>query len=177
MNHQPFETWILSEETLEPEEQKKFNQHLQSCEDCRKISFAMESVRQTFTSAPSPAPAPGFTQRWQARLALHKQALQQRRMWALTLILFSLASLISMAILLLELGQVNWFYEIGQLIANFSRLAAQINQVWVVLRSINNTLPILTPIMVIFGVGSLSAVSVLIVTWFSSMVQLYQPVE
>ena len=177
MNHQPFETWIFSEESLQPEDREKLDQHLQTCEDCRKISIAMESVRQTFTSAPSPAPAPGFTQRWQAHLARHKNAQQQRRMWTLTLILFGLASILSLGILVLEFGQANWFYEIGQLIANFSRFAARINQIWVVFRSINKTLPILTPIMIVFGVGSLSAAIALIVTWFSSMVQLYQTVE
>ena len=177
MNHQPFETWIYNEERLEPEEQQKLNDHLQSCEDCRRLSLALEGVRQTFSAAPSPAPAPGFTQRWQARLAGHKQMVQQRRMWILTLALFGLASLISLGILLLQFGQINWFYEISQIIANFSLFAARINQIWVVFRSINETLPFLTPIMVVFGVGGLSAALALIVTWFSSMVQLYLPAE
>ncbi len=177
MNHQPFETWILNQDPLEPEDQKKLNQHLQTCEDCQRLSGAMDEIRLSFKSAPSPSPAPGFTQRWHERLALHKQARQQRQMWLLTLAMFGLASLISLAILLLELGQINWYYEIGQVIANFGRLAAQVNQVWIVFRSINKTAPILTPIMIVFGVGSLSAMTALIVTWFSSMIQLYQPLK
>lgn len=177
MNHQPFETWIFTDNPLQPEDQERLSEHLQSCENCRRSAMAMEGIRQTFRSAPSPAPTPGFTQRWHERLAAHKQARQQRRMWILTLAMFGLAFVISLTILLLELGQFNWFYEFSQLIANFSRFAARINQIWVVFRSINRTLPIITPIMVVFGVGGLSAVIALIVTWFSSMVQLYQPIK
>ena len=177
MNHQPFETWIYNEEALEPGEQQKLNDHLQSCEECRRLSLAMEGVRQTFRAAPSPAPAPGFTQRWKARLAVHKQVVQQRQMWILTLTLFGLASLISTGILLLQFRQIIWFYEISQIIANFSLFAARINLIWVMFRSINETLPFLAPIMVVFGVGGLSAAIALIVTWFSSMVQLYLPAD
>jgi anti-sigma factor RsiW len=177
MNHQPFETWIFTDNPLQPEEQEQLREHLQSCETCRRAAIAMEGIHQTFRSAPSPAPAQGFTQRWQARLAVHKQAGQQRQMWILTLAMFGLAFVISLSILLLELGQFNWFYEFSQAIANFSRFAAQINQIWVVFRSINKTLPIITPLMVVFGLGGLSAAIALIVTWFSSMVQLYQPIK
>jgi len=177
MNHQPFETWIIADDPLQLEDQEKLKEHLQACEDCRRLSLGMEGIQQTFSAAPSPAPAPGFTQRWHERLALHRQARQHRRMWILTLAMFGLASLISLGILLLQLGQINWFYEISQFIANVSRFAARVNQIWVIFRSINETLPILAPIMVVFGVGISSAVIALIVTWFSSMVQLYQPVN
>jgi predicted anti-sigma-YlaC factor YlaD len=177
MNHQPFETWIFSEDPLQFEDQEKLKEHLQACEDCRHLSLAMEEVQQTFSAAPAPEPAPGFTQRWHEHLALDRQARQHRRMWLLTLAMFGLASLISLGILLLQLGQINWFYEISQFIANVSSFAARVNQIWVIIRSINETLPIFAPIMVVFGVGVSSAVIALIVTWFSSMVQLYQPVD
>lgn len=177
MNHQPFETWIFSDDPLQPMDQDRLKDHLQTCEDCRQLSDAMNGVQKTFNAAHCPAPEPGFTQRWQARLAVYKQARQQRQMWILTLALLGLAALISLSILLIELGQVNWFYQISQFIANFSLLASRINQFWVIFRSINETLPVLTPIMIVFGVGSLAAAMALFVTWFSSMVQLFQPVE
>lgn len=177
MNHQPFETWILSDDPLQLEEQELLEEHLKTCEDCRGLLSAMEGIRQTFSAAPSPAPAPGFTQRWHERLAFNRQTRQQRNMWILTLALFSLASILSLTILLLELGQVNWFYYISQFIASISLFAARINRIWIVLSSINKTLPILTPIMIVFGVGLTSAMFALIVTWFSSMFKLYQPLK
>ena len=177
MNHQPFETWIFTDDPLQSEDQKRLTEHLQACEECRHLSLAMDGVHQTFSSAPTPAPAPGFARRWQERLVVHQKQRQQKRMWILTLGMFGLASLLSLVLMLLHLGQVNWFYEISLFIANFSRAAARVNQVWLVFQSINNALPILAPIMIVFGVGSLSAALALIVTWCSSMVQLYQPVD
>lgn len=177
MNHQPFETWIFTDDPMQAEDQEKLSEHLQSCEDCQRLSRAMEEIQNTFSNAPTPTPAPGFTQRWQAQLAVHRQERQQRRMWLLTLALFGLASVLSLTILLLGFGQVNWFYEISQLIASFSLFASRINQFWVVFKSINKTLPVILPIMIVFGVGSISVMIALIVTWFSTMVQLYQPVE
>lgn len=177
MNHQPFETWIISGGPIQSEEQEKLSKHLLSCEDCQRLSMAMEGIKKTFRNAPSPEPAPGFSMRWQARLEVHRQQRQQQRMWILTLAIFGLASLLSLTIVLIEFGQINWFYEISKFIAHFSLFAARANQIWVVMQSINKALPVILPIMIVFGVGSISAMIALIVTWFSSMVQLYQPVE
>ncbi|MFW5714254.1 MAG: anti-sigma factor family protein [Brevefilum sp.] len=177
MNHQPFESWILSNDPLQPEDTKILNEHLQTCEDCRQLSMAMEGIHQTFSNAPNPMPAPGFSRRWHERLAAYRQRREQQRMWLLPLGMFGLASLLSLAVLVLEIRRVNWFYEVSQFIANFSLLAARVNHIWVVLKSIIETLPILAPIMFVFGAGSLSAAVALIAAWFSSMVQLYQPVE
>ncbi len=177
MNHQPFETWIFTDDPITTEEQARLSEHLKSCEDCRRLSMAMNEIKHSFINAPVPAPAPGFSRRWETRLKSHRQALQQRQMWIFTLAMFGVAALISLTIVLLEWGQINWFYEISQFVANFSQLAARINQTWVVFRSINKTLPIFIPIMIVFGVGSLSASIALIVTWFNSMVRLYQPVK
>jgi predicted anti-sigma-YlaC factor YlaD len=177
MNHQPFETWIFSDDPIKPEEQAYLTEHLQSCEDCRRLSMVMNEIEHTFINTPAPAPAPGFSQRWQKRLAHHRQSRQQQRMWIFTLGLFGVASLLTMVIVLLEWNQINWFFEISKFVANFSQLAARINQFWVVFRSITRTLPIFVPIMLVFGVGSLSASIALIVTWLNAMVQLYQPVK
>ena len=177
MKHQPFDTWIFSDDPIQPEEMVELNNHFQSCEDCRHLSVSMTQVHQTFASAFSPEPAPGFTHRWHRRLSVYRHQRQQRRMWLLALGMFGLAALLSLVILLLGLGQVNWFYEISQVIANFGRLAAQLNHFWFLLQSFNQTLPVFTPIMVVFGLGLFSMCIALIVTWFSSIIQLYQTVN
>ena len=174
MSHQPFETWIFSDDPIQPEEQTELDQHLQSCEDCRQRALAMSQVQQAFISTPAPIPAPGFTQRWQERLALARQQRQQKRMWLLTLGIFSLANLLALVILVFELGQINWFYEISQVIANLSLVAARINQVWNIIGSISDALPLIAPVMIVFGIGIFSLALALIVTWFSSIIQLYQ---
>jgi len=175
MSHQPFETWLLSDEPLDKEQQKALEAHLKECETCKLLSTALENVRETFTNDNTPAPKPGFVNRWHHRLSVVRQQHQQRRMWFLTLGLFAVAGLILQSILLLNMNNINWFYEFGQVLANFTRFANRINQIVNVVASLTDQFPILIPVMIIFGVGSISAQIALIVTWISSMIQLFQP--
>lgn len=175
MNHQPFETWIFTDDQILPENQKELEKHLQKCEDCANLAHAIDRIHKTFSNASEPEPERGFTQRFYNRLTIFRQQRQQRRMWFLTLGIFSLALVLILTIIFLNLGQINWFYEFSQIIANSSRFTAQINQAWFVLRSLTKAIPMIIPVLIIFSVGLLSATTALVVTWFSSMIKLYQP--
>jgi hypothetical protein len=88
MSHQPFETWLLSEEPLSPEQAGSLRDHLRVCQSCRQLSTAWSEVQHLFSQVPAVEPAGGFTARWQARLAasqLVEQRKRQRRQswWAL----------------------------------------------------------------------------------------------
>ena len=67
MSHQPFETWMLSEETLLPEQEQRLHGHIEECESCRQMSNAWQEVQGIFSATPIAEPAPGFTKRWQVR--------------------------------------------------------------------------------------------------------------
>ncbi len=175
MSHQPFEDWLLSEKPLDEEQQETLQAHLNECETCQTLSEALTQVEETLTSHPTPSPKPGFVQRWHGRLSISRQQRQQRKMWFFTLGLFAIAGLIIMSVLLLNINSINWFYEFGQVFANFTRVANRINQAVNLIKSLTNQFPILIPIMVIFGVGSFSALITLIITWVSSIIRLYQP--
>ena len=73
MNHLPFETWLLNEQSLAPEEQRRLQLHLRDCEHCA----ALAEVNLTLRSVKMAAPAPGFTARFQQRLAMQR-ALERR---------------------------------------------------------------------------------------------------
>ena len=77
-NHQPFEEWLLSGETLTPEETQSLQEHLGACEQCRTLAGASQQVDHALRHAPQLAPAPGFVSRWQAQLAA-RQIKQHRR--------------------------------------------------------------------------------------------------
>jgi predicted anti-sigma-YlaC factor YlaD len=79
MNHQPFETWILSDETLSSEQIEALRGHLKNCESCRILSSNWPEVRGLFQSIPQKEPAPGFVNRWQARLAEDRLQEERRR--------------------------------------------------------------------------------------------------
>jgi hypothetical protein len=74
MNHQPYQEWLFvdpgqPEEALSGEQATALRAHLDECPECRQLSFAWISVADDLQSAVHFAPAPGFTGRWQDRLA------------------------------------------------------------------------------------------------------------
>jgi hypothetical protein len=81
MNHQPFRNWLLSEEALSPEQAQSLKEHLASCDACRQIEPSWKEVELAFTKSPEMMPRPGFTQRWQARLAVQEAHWQSRSGW------------------------------------------------------------------------------------------------
>jgi len=174
MSHQPYKSWLLSEEPLDQENQQALQSHLETCDSCRALSTALHKVDDTFAQSPAPAPKPGFTKRWQTRLVISRQERQQRKMWLLTIGLFSTAGLIILAMLWLNIGSINWIFEISQVFANFSVFVSKINRFFNTMESLVRAFPILLPILIVFGIGSLSLFAALIVTWFSSMLKLYK---
>ena len=174
MSHQPYESWLLSDEPLDEENQQTLQTHLETCESCRALSNALHNVNGTFAQNPAPTPKPGFTKRWQTRLAIYRQEHQQRKMWLLTIGLFSVAGLIILALFFLNIGSINWIYEISQAFANVSVFASKINWLINTMESLVRAFPILLPILIVFGLGSLSLFAALIVTWISSMLKIYK---
>lgn len=77
MNHQPFENWLLEDQTLDPEQNHNLQAHLRTCAHCAALAetaLALHSVHQT-------GPATGFTLRFQRRLAVQKVADRRRKFW------------------------------------------------------------------------------------------------
>jgi hypothetical protein len=82
MSHQPFETWLLSEAPLSTDQDQALQAHLSSCEVCRQLSENWPEVHRLFRAETPIPPAPGFSARWQARLAaarIEERLRQQRR--------------------------------------------------------------------------------------------------
>ncbi len=177
MSHQPFETWLISDEKLNPEQQQALDTHLQACEICRQRAAALKTVSEVFLNDSAPIPEPGFTQRWHARLSIYRKQRQQRRMWLLTLGLFALSGFVFLGLFIYHQAGFNWIYSLSQSIARFSLFAARINQLWIVIQSLFSALPILVPVIIVFGIGTLSAIIALMIAWFSSIIKLYQPVQ
>ena len=175
MSHQPFETWILKNDPLDEQQQETLNNHLDQCEECSNLSTALIQMTDLISNSPPPAPNQGFTQRWHSRLALYRQQRQQRRMWIFTLGLFGLASLLFILLAFININSVNWTYQLGQTIANISRTANLLQKGWRAVVALTNAFPILVPIMVVFGSGTLMAIGALVITWFTSIIKIYQP--
>jgi predicted anti-sigma-YlaC factor YlaD len=102
-NHLLIEEWLLSASSLTPEEHTLLQEHLKSCESCRQLSEAWQEVEYQLKAAPVRSPEPGFTSRWQGRLAQDRRRQQRLQ----TVYIFTLGGGIAMA-LILFLGVWAW---------------------------------------------------------------------
>jgi hypothetical protein len=74
MNHRPFEDWLLNQDPLTAAQKCELQEHLQTCPTCSalvEVDLALKSVRQA-------APAEGFVDRFQVRLAAQRKMLKRR---------------------------------------------------------------------------------------------------
>ena len=85
MGHQPYESWLISEEPLLPEDELKLHEHIASCDTCRQLSYSWSEVQDMFQEPQFASPSPGFTGRWQSRLVefqlLETERKQKRISW------------------------------------------------------------------------------------------------
>ena len=77
MNHQPFEEWLLNDKNLTAAEKRELDLHLRTCTSCTALAATGLALR----SAGTAAPAPGFSMRFQQRLAAQKIAERRRKLW------------------------------------------------------------------------------------------------
>lgn len=91
MSHQPFETWILDQQSLSTDERRTLQSHLDDCPQCLRLQRRWQMVRQELTYPRMVAPAPGFTQRWQAGLAVRKAREQRNQAWKIAGLLLTAA--------------------------------------------------------------------------------------
>lgn len=83
MNHQPFESWLLSEEALDDEQNQLLREHLASCDQCTSLEESWNQVYQLFEQTPQVTPAAGFTTRFQERLVENNRIRHMGHSWIL----------------------------------------------------------------------------------------------
>ena len=88
MNHLPFEEWLLNNSPVTPEQQRDLDLHLRTCATCSALVETGKVLKTTKMTTP----APGFTMRFQARLAERKIAERRRKLLGMTL--FTLGGLV-----------------------------------------------------------------------------------
>ena len=91
MDHRPFEDWLLNNQTLSVPEKRQLDAHLQGCSSCS----ALAEVNLALKSVTMAAPAAGFTDRFQVRLAAQKIALRRRNFWGFLVLTLSVLSVLT----------------------------------------------------------------------------------
>lgn len=175
MNHQPYENWLLSEETLASEDAQALTEHLETCEHCRELQKAWLGVVDLFQEVPELEPAPGFVNRFQERLALEKQVeTSARNRWQSMILLVLIGNVIAGLVVLLATqflstyqSPLAWFlsgiYRLASIVAAVNAFQ---NIFYTLFRNITSVVP--AGIWAFLGIGLVGSVA----TWVISMTSL-----
>jgi hypothetical protein len=79
MNHRPFEDWLLAEEPLTSDQKTDLQDHLKTCSSCTALAEVNLALRSKKTTMPEP----GFSARFQSRLAARRSAQRLRNFWGI----------------------------------------------------------------------------------------------
>jgi hypothetical protein len=94
MNHQPFEDWLLEDESLTIQQQRELQAHLRSCTPCSAIAASNVALHARHLAIPQS----GFTERFRPRLAAWKKdQLRRQAMGTVVLVAAGLAVLYAVA--------------------------------------------------------------------------------
>lgn len=171
MNHLPFENWLLSDEPLSLEQTRALQEHLSTCETCCQLEAGWDSLQTLLQEAPVDVPAPGFTQRWQARQAEQRRKAQRRQSWILFLINGAIAAGL---LAILGYSALNLLEQPDQILIimvyRLMTLTFQVASVGDFISAVMNSLLGAVPLAAWIGLVGLSAM--LSVLWFVVFKQL-----
>ena len=164
MNHRPFEDWLLNEQHLTSAEKQDLEAHLRGCKYCSALAetgVELRTVRKV-------SPAPGFTARFQQRLAAQRIAERRRKLWGLIVFLLGglglLFWLISPVLLALINSPGQWItILIGYLLFIVTSAETMADVLLVFLRVVPGFIPPyiwMVMISALAGLGLLWAVSI-----------------
>jgi len=154
MNHEPFETWILSqkEENLTPQQQTDLQEHLEDCPICQQLDTSWANVENLLICSPMVSAPLGFTQRAQDGLVKRRQRehqLQIRRFFLFTFVFLAVTSLALTAGMILFLSPLEILVNAMHI---FARCALFLQQVENVMRIAVTILPPIIPLALITAI-------------------------
>jgi hypothetical protein len=142
MNHQPFEDWLLDDDTLTVQQQRQLQVHLRSCTSCSAIAASNLALhtRQLVN------PQPGFTERFRPRLtAWKKEQLRRQAIGTIVLVAAGLALIYAVAgpaMLEAVRSPAAWMRNVTVYVLSLFTVASVAGQVGgVVLRSLSGLMP------------------------------------
>lgn len=110
MNHKPFETWMVAGEPLSPAQEISLQEHLETCNACRQLQTSWKEVENILGGASFAQPRPGFTARFQARLAEEISRAQAKEQMRSTWMFMAASS--GAALLILIIMSIRYFSSV-----------------------------------------------------------------
>ena len=142
MNHQPFEDWLLEDEILTIQQQRELQVHLRSCTSCSAIAASNLALHTRHIAVPQP----GFTQRFQPRLAAWKKdQIRRQAMGTMVLVAAGLVLLYAVAgpaMFAAVRSPAAWMLDVAVYVLSLLTLASVAGQVGsVLLRGVSGLIP------------------------------------
>jgi hypothetical protein len=91
MNNRHFEDWLLAEDPLTSDQKADLQDHLKTCPSCQ----AMAEVNLALRTVKVVVPVPGFTTRFQSRLAVRRSGQRRRNMAGILILVISAVTLVA----------------------------------------------------------------------------------
>lgn len=171
MNHQPFRDWLVADETLSTEQSRSLQAHLAECESCSQLESAWKNVELALDTTPEAGPKPGFTLRWQARLAETERLQLKRQGW----ISITITAIVAAALVVILAFQV-WplLQDPGPFISVWLGQMVSLVSDYFILRTFFTTNTWIQPFNILVGsfllVGMISFMSVLWITAYKKII-------
>jgi anti-sigma factor RsiW len=174
MSHSPYDDWLFSDEPRTAQESEELRRHLAGCPRCRSLAEAWSDVRLDLEGSPAAAPLPGFTGRWQRRLALDRQRRARRQSIGLLAGLGGGLGLALLTFVWLGSPALLRLPGLGDLIAGAVRGLANATTMFYISRQVLTSLTgMAAPAAILGGGGVLTAAAVgLIGAWLLLIYQL-----
>lgn len=142
MNHQPFEDWLLDDDSLTIQQQRELQLHLRSCTSCSAIAASNLALHTRQLAIPQP----GFTNRFRPRLAAwQKEQLRRQAMGTIVLVgagLILLYAVAGPAMLAAVRSPAAWVRDVTVYVLSLFTLASVAGQVGsMVLRNLSSLIP------------------------------------
>jgi len=142
MNHQPFEDWLLEDESLTIQQERELQVHLRSCTSCLGIAASNVALHTRHLVLPQP----GFTERFKPRLAAWKrEQLRRQALGTVVLVAAGLALLYAVAgpaMVEAVRSPAAWMRNVTVYVLSLFTMASVAGQVGsVLLRSLSGLIP------------------------------------
>lgn len=162
-DHQLFEEWLFSDKELPHHDTHTLEEHLETCDSCRQLSTSWTEAEAEIKTVPMLSPAPGFTERWQIRLAADRRKRQSKQ--NIAILIFSAVGaatlLILASLMVIPLFKspwpfiLTWAYQLATLYSISSVYGGALT---VLVRSLVNLLPPLFWVALPLTLGGLSLI-------------------
>jgi hypothetical protein len=147
MNHQPYETWILDELQINPQEQDSLHQHLKECPECQQLYYSWNKVQTQLKSAPVKTAPAGFVGRWKSQLVTRQKEQERRQARTLLISLASGAGAIMIALAVILLPDFSIISITVGFLTTLIKLFSGLESLWSITSGIVKSAPTITLII------------------------------